>query len=602
MSSKCNLAESALQARIRDKLNAENVKLWLEPFFDSANGIGNDVEILALASRYAAEFGHLEDEVAECLYSLQRNALERLAERDLFKETGLSTIRLKLSGFPSSAPSPGNDATRLQINLSSMNGKDLKVEIARTIDMSENQLKLISHGKVIDENKILELQDIRNGAQVMVLFLPVTQESYKDSEDSLRQLEETKDSANYLAGYSYGDNMYSLQVADQSGKALDLPESEKRSLAVALALHDKGRSALKSQDFSRALIFLLEADGIYNQCQSALLERVDNYGILNLDIAWCYLSLKCIAELPSVEARLHKSEKSLHRSYGENLERVVALKGSTGWEAALFVRLHLLQGIAAYHLGHIERSKFLLAKVDEEVKRLQVSDDQLAELINMGYGSDESRVALRAAYGNVAAAVDLIIRRREEEAKNRQQEKDDSKRRKLQKKLGECSNGDPVNIQLWRSIKEMGFNAMIAAAALKRTNNEINAALQLVNDIDFMTEVVSKASRKHLPSTTQDAQESSSTSDAVPSTSGSQSGGAPDIPNELDILTALAHLENSLLAESPSDEHLTPEDAARSQKAYDVLSKDISAEADYIDLTLSAENSYINQYKELLQM
>jgi len=108
------------------------------------------------------------------------------------------------------------------------------------------------------------------------------------------------------------------------------------------------------------------------------------YGLLNLDIAWCYLSLQSIAELPEAEARLQKCERSLRRSYGEDMERVVALKGSTGWEAALFVRLHLLQAIAAYHLGQIEKSRFLMTRVETELGRLKVSDDKLAELINMG--------------------------------------------------------------------------------------------------------------------------------------------------------------------------------------------------------------------------
>lgn len=108
------------------------------------------------------------------------------------------------------------------------------------------------------------------------------------------------------------------------------------------------------------------------------------YGLLNLDIAWCYLSLQSIAELPEAEARLKKCEKVLKKSYGEDLERVVALKGSTGWEAALFVRLHLLQAIAAYHLGQIEKSKFLIDRAEGELNRLRVSDDKLAELINMG--------------------------------------------------------------------------------------------------------------------------------------------------------------------------------------------------------------------------
>ena len=38
--------------------------------------------------------------------------------------------------------------------------------------------------------------------------------------------------------------------------------------------------------------------------------------------------------------------KSFKKSYGEDMERVTALKGSPGWEAALYVRLHLLQGKA----------------------------------------------------------------------------------------------------------------------------------------------------------------------------------------------------------------------------------------------------------------
>ena len=109
--------------------------------------------------------------------------------------------------------------------------------------------------------------------------------------------------------YDYG------QVADQSGKALNLPLSEKKALTVALALHEKGRAFLKSQHFSKSLVFLLESDTVYkydylyayillfylmrilicclcSQCHSSLLDMVDNYGLLNLDIAWCYLSLR----------------------------------------------------------------------------------------------------------------------------------------------------------------------------------------------------------------------------------------------------------------------------------------------------------------------
>ncbi len=75
-------------------------------------------------------------------------------------------------------------------------------------------------------------------------------------------MEETKGAADYLAGMD-NTGMYSLQVADQSGKALELPPAEKKALAIALALHEKGRGSLKVSEFSKALVFLLEADSVY---------------------------------------------------------------------------------------------------------------------------------------------------------------------------------------------------------------------------------------------------------------------------------------------------------------------------------------------------
>jgi hypothetical protein len=79
-----------------------------------------------------------------------------------------------------------------------------------------------------------------------------------------------------------------LQVADQSGKFLDLPEAAERSaLIIAMSLHEKGRAALKRRDYPAALVLLLEADIEFSACSSDLLRMVDNYGILSLDIAWC---------------------------------------------------------------------------------------------------------------------------------------------------------------------------------------------------------------------------------------------------------------------------------------------------------------------------
>lgn len=81
-------------------------------------------------------------------------------------------------------------------------------------------------------------------------------------------------------------------MEDQDGNIIHLPPEEKKALLMALAMHEKGRSALKREDFNGALILLLDADNEYKMCNSQMLGTVDNYALLNLDIVWCYLMLK----------------------------------------------------------------------------------------------------------------------------------------------------------------------------------------------------------------------------------------------------------------------------------------------------------------------
>lgn len=68
----------------------------------------------------------------------------------------------------------------------------------------------------------------------------------------------------------------------------------------------------------------------YSDCHADILMLVDNYALLNLDIAWCYLCLQSITHIPDAEARLTACQNSFHRSYGPNLERLILLKGSSG--------------------------------------------------------------------------------------------------------------------------------------------------------------------------------------------------------------------------------------------------------------------------------
>ena len=117
--------------------------------------------------------------------------------------------------------------------------------------------------------------------------------------------------------------------------------------------------------------------------------------MLNLDIAWCYLRLGNLTELPNAQKRLENCEVNLKKSYGANLERVKSLKGTSNIEGVLYFRLHLLQGICAYLSGHEYQASNLLKKADREFKVLNVSCEALEEVMAQGFSEKEARIALR---------------------------------------------------------------------------------------------------------------------------------------------------------------------------------------------------------------
>lgn len=51
-----------------------------------------------------------------------------------------------------------------------------------------------------------------------------------------------------------------LEITDQHGNPIKLPDEESEALALAMALHEKGRKALKDKEYGQALLYLLEAD------------------------------------------------------------------------------------------------------------------------------------------------------------------------------------------------------------------------------------------------------------------------------------------------------------------------------------------------------
>ncbi|KAK7873540.1 hypothetical protein R5R35_008789 [Gryllus longicercus] len=593
-----DLRAEDILVQVREKLNSDQVKLWLPPYYTEGSGRCEE-EIEKLSRSYSQS---LNLDLSSCLtaiQSLQSRALERLQERNHYRDTGLATVKVRV-------PNQLHQRNQLSIQMRlTCLAKDLQEAVAREINDTSARVKLISNGRVLDYEVSLSTQGVRHGTQLMAIILNEDPSEMEGAESNHRTLESTKAAAFLLARSStdessLGDEYYSLQIADQTGKKLYLPTEEKRALIVAMSLHEKGRVALKAENYALALLLFLEADKEFSICNSSILQSVDNYALLNLDIAWCYLCLRSVTYLPDAEQRLKKCEQSFERSYGPNLERVLALKGNTGNEAALFMRLHLLQAIVLFHQNKRQEAARLFSLVETELGNLKVDDGCLCQLMELGYTASEARLGLRAAHGNIGGAVELITRRREEREQLRKKEEAERKQNRERRKLGRCADGRQwVEPQLYQLLLSMGFTPFLAQRALQHTNNDVQMSVQLIQEQpdllcqqDFNRDTINKVvalgfSRKKAKK-------------ALRNCNG-------DVERAAELL--LRQIGESSNSGSDEDSDTDTDNSARDdgmeekQQAFENLTKGMATnEEDHLDLTLVHEESFLREYKALLNM
>lgn len=466
--------------KVRQRLNADQIKLWLPPYTDSADGKqgqGNIPEELCV--KYSNDLNIPAADIREILEHLRQHALQKLAERDQFQKTGKAVLKIKATGLRENKERI-SQIEAVEISLTST-GCDLRQMLAEKLGLPAHHLKMICRGQVVSMTKSLQEQNVKHGSQLMCLCLSVSEAEAAQKEEEVMEMMNTRQAAELLSSKVEKDDYdVDIQIADQSGRPLKLPPEERKALTLAMTLHEKGRVAIKKKEITKALLLLLEADKEFRKCGANILSAVDNYAVLCLDIVWCYLCLQNIEELPDADQRLRSSEDCFVRSYGANLERLAAVKGESGTQLALYMKLHLLQGIVAYHHHRITEANVLLRKAEEELKRLQIDGNQLSQMMVMGFSEREGRLGLRATNGDMTKAIQHIIEKRKEKEEIEKKVKKERRRKKIQRDLGKTASGAKVDMSLYENLISMGYGRGAAAAALKQTNNDLNQALEVL--------------------------------------------------------------------------------------------------------------------------
>ncbi|XP_067126303.1 NEDD8 ultimate buster 1-like [Centruroides vittatus] len=571
---------------VREKLLKDNIKLWLPPYTNENGSLGIYPE--ELVERYCTELQYSKDDVIHLLEHLRKHSVENLIARTKFRETGLASLRIKLANAKNKNSHFQNSV--IEISLTNT-GQQLKELIAKNMNVNVSCLKLIAVGRVIKEDKALSEQNLKPNSQVMALLVENNIEQLIQNDQEAALLQRIKDDAEFLSiiDAANPDNDQYLQVADQSGRVLNLPFEERKALSFAMALNEKGRAALKKKEYAKALVFLLEADREFQQCTSEILNAVDNYALLCLDIAWCYLCLNSVNQLPDAVSRLKKCEECFHRSYGENLERLVILKkGLTGNEAALFTRLHLLQGIVAYHRNEKDLARTLLNRAAAELSDLKVDDKKLSEVVALGYSPSEARVALRGCKGNLEQAVQYILKRKEELAEIHQKEKEERKYKKRQKELGKTVNGEWLNVCIYDQFCSMGYPPKKVKEALKQANNNASLTVDILQqNQDFLNfSDTTDASEENVAKIVSLGFQIDAARNALESLSNNVEG-------------AISHLIKEMSSSNTSN--ITREQESQARAAADRLAEDISNyEEDHLDFTLEEEENFLKEYLTLM--
>uniref|UniRef100_F7ES73 Negative regulator of ubiquitin-like proteins 1 n=1 Tax=Rattus norvegicus TaxID=10116 RepID=F7ES73_RAT len=447
-----------LQAKLTQFLREDRIQLWKPPYTEENKEVG--LALKDLAKRYSERLECCENEVENIIEEIRCKAIERGTGNEHYRTTGIATIEVFLPPR----------LRKLTLHLF--------YRIAETFGFQENYIKIVINKKQLQLGKSLEEQGVTHNVKAMVLELKQSEEDVRrnlqleeeeqnEAEQKEKRIQRTKRGLEILAERAEmvvdPETMPYLDIANQTGRSIRIPPSERKALMLAMGYHEKGRAFLKRKEYGIALPCLLDADRYFCECKE-LLDTVDNYAVLQLDIVWCYFRLEQLECLDDAEKKLNLAQTCFTNCYGENHQRLVNIKGNCGKEKVLFLRLYLLQGIRNYHSGNGEEAREYLNKARQLFKELYIDPSKVHNLLQLGFTAQEARLGLRACDGNVDHAATHISNRREELAQIRKEEKEKRKRR----------------LESVNTLRGMGYSTQAAKQALHQARGNLDDALKIL--------------------------------------------------------------------------------------------------------------------------
>lgn len=284
-----------------------------------------------------------------------------------------------------------------------------------------------------------------------------------------------------------------MQLTNQFGTVMNIPAADSAALSQGMLLHSRARKLIRSVQngtcaespmttLKTALEICKQADAAFRRADPRYLACIDNHALLCLDGAWLlFLTGRSTpATLPTAVSLLQHAAEGFERSYGANMTRLVALKGERCAECALLARLHVLQGVAAFHSGDVANATHLLSLAQAEVDKLIFKPADVRAVKELLYTLCRARVsskvaarAFRAGNGTTAGAYEYYSQ--DQQRRQHVERQQDIERRN--RKYGRCADGRQwIDARLVSRLRRDGHRTHQAVEAARIANNNEAAA------------------------------------------------------------------------------------------------------------------------------